>query len=226
MDSRELVQALQATTVLLSDKPYEAKRTDTVFFHARAWEDDDGLFPLASRLYHLYKTNSVSINGGEGGPPESTIGGQNWPGCGRYYSRLKELKTGVIYITDPANNTKEENEMFLMLAMRKEWRSAIIIGQPHQILREFLGMIASMRDHKYWMRIYAVAPKTVDWTKLIYGSPGVPFTPRFDHITQELERIPRYQAKGDLAQYYELYPYLRVRSSITRTWSPTEHPVR
>lgn len=220
----ELLQAVQATIVLLSDEP--TTRVDTTFFHARAWEDDDGLFCLAGHLYRTHKVNSISINGGEGGAMGSTIGGQNWPGQEQYRSRLQELGVGLIYLTKPANNTKEENEMFLQLAMQRRWRSAIIIGQPHHILREFLGMIASMRDHAYWMRIYAAAPRTIDWTKLVYGSPSIPFTPRFDHIEEELNRIPKYQAKGDLAQYHELFPYLRIRSSITRTWSPTEHPVQ
>lgn len=216
MKSWELLQALQATIVLLSDEPKVAM--DTIFFHARAWEDDDGLFFLAGRQYRTYKVNSVSINGGEGGPPGSTIGGQNWPGWKQYDSRLRRLYVKDIYLTEPASNTKEENEKFLGLAIERKWRSAIIIGQPHQILREFLGMIASMRDHKYWMRIYAAAPRTVDYFKLVYGSPSVPLTPRFDHIMQELERIPRYQAKGDkgdLAQYHELYLYLKARSSIS-----------
>lgn len=226
MNSWDLLQAVQATTVLLSDEPLAT--IDTTFFHARAWEDDDGLFLLTSQLYHSHKTNSIAINGGEGGLPGSTIGGQNWPGWKHYVTKLQVSGVrGVdICVTDPAKNTKEENEMFLMLAMQKEWRSAVIIGQPHHILREFLGMIASMRDHAYWMRIYAAAPRTVDWTKLVYGSPSVLLTPRLEHIFQELERIPRYQAKGDLAQYNELYSYLGIRSLITRTWSPTEHPVQ
>lgn len=218
----ELLDAVQATTILLSDWPSE--ETDTIFFHARAWEDDDGLFPLATELCQTRKAKRVTINGGQGGRPGSTVGGQNWPGWREYLSRLWELGVKHVYGTDVANNTKEENEMFLKVAVRHEWRSAIILGQPHHILREFLGMIASMRDHKYWMRIYAVAPETTNWAKPVYGSPGISLSPRFEHITQEFERIPRYQAKGDLAKYYELYPYLRVRSSISETWSPTHTP--
>ena len=213
----------QANDVLLNDEPLT--ETDTIFFHARAWEDDDGLFELASQLYEAHKAKSIAINGGEGGPPGNTAGGQNWPGWREYLSRLVGFGVEHIYLTEVANNTKEENEMFLKLAMQMRWRSAIILCHPHQILREFLGMIASMRDHKYWMRIYAVVPKTTDWTKLVYGSPRIPLSPRFDHIAEELERIPRYQAKGDLAQYYELYPYLQIRSSICGTWSPVEHCV-
>lgn len=211
-ESDKELLAVQAITVLLSDEPLT--ETDTIFFHARAWEDDDGLFELASQLYKTHKTKSIAINGGEGGPLGSTVSGQNWPGWRDYFSRLRELGVGDIYLTEPANNTKEENEMFLKFAMQMRWRSGIIFGHPHQILRGFLGMIASMRDHKYWMRIYAVAPKTTDWTKPVYGSPSVPLMPRFDHIGQELKRIPIYQAKKDLATYEELFAYFAMRSFL------------
>ena len=76
-------------------------------------------------------------------------------------------------------------------------------------------MIASMRHHKYWMRIYGVTPMNTDWAKLVYGSPSVGLRPRFEHIQFERDRIPRYQAKGDLATYDEFFIYLASRS-ITR----------
>ena len=62
---------------LFSDAPKES--VDTIFFHARAWEDDDNLFDLAASLYHTtdgYRCVSITINGGQGGPPGSTIGGK------------------------------------------------------------------------------------------------------------------------------------------------------
>ncbi|MDP3769582.1 MAG: hypothetical protein U1A25_01390 [Candidatus Sungbacteria bacterium] len=203
-------QGIQAITVLSSDEAPE--ETDTIFFHARAWGDDDGLFDLAKQLYHTNRAKTVSINGGCGGPPGNTVMGENWPGWEHYQSELKKLGIGVICATNTALNTKEENEAFLKFAIYKRWRSAIILGQPHQLLRAFLGIIASMRDHLYWMRIYAAAPKATDWTKELHGAYNVPPAPRFNHILQELERVALYQAKGDLASFNELFTYLGMRS--------------
>ena len=204
----QLLQALQATTVLLSNEPHCS--VDTIFFHARAWDDDDDLFSIAAHIYHSYthKSDSVTINGGKGGPPGNTAEGENWPGYDAYLKQLEELHVDSVYATAPALNTKAENEAFLALAIVHQWKSAIILSQPHQILRSFLGMIASMRDHNYWMRIYAVAPKHTNWFKLVYGSPCAGLKPRFRHIEEELRRIPIYQANGDLASYDELFTYL------------------
>ena len=80
------LEALQATTVLLSDEPQES--VDTIFFHARAWGDEDGLFLLASKIFHAKKAAAVSINGGKGGPAGGTAIGEDWPGCYSYVAML------------------------------------------------------------------------------------------------------------------------------------------
>ena len=76
------LEALQAVTVLLSDEPNES--VDTIFFHTRAWGDEDGLFPLASEIFHAKKAKVVSINGGKGGPAGGTVIGEDWPGYCAY----------------------------------------------------------------------------------------------------------------------------------------------
>ena len=206
------LEALQATTVLLSDEPHES--VDTIFFHARAWGDDRGLFPLVANLYHIGKVRNVAINGGNGGPPGSTVVGENWPGCSRYITWLKSLDVARIEPTRQALHTKEENEAFLDLAIQKQWHSGIIVAKPHQILRAFLGIVASMRDHAYWIRVYAVAPRNIDWKQLVFSPHSTAMKPQFERIKDELDRIPIYQAKGHLCSYNDLFSYLERRSTI------------
>ena len=111
------LEALQATTVLLNDEPQES--VDTIFFHARAWGDEGGLFPLALEIFHAKKAASVSINGGKGGPAGSTTVGEDWPGCSTYTARLWTLGVNNIRVTRPAPHTKEENDAFLELAIEQ-----------------------------------------------------------------------------------------------------------
>ena len=206
------LEALQATTMLLSDEPEES--VDTIFFHARAWGDEDGLFPLAAEIFHAKNAATVSINGGKGGPAGNTIIGEDWPGCSAYAAMLQILGVKSIRVTRSALHTKEENNAFLELAIEQQWRSGIILGHPHQVLRALMGMIASMRNHVYWMRIYTVAPKNTDWKKLVYAPHSSVLMPRFQRIKDELDRIPFYQAKGHLCSYNDLFSYFERRSTI------------
>ena len=207
------LEALQATTMLLSEAP-PGESVDTIFFHARAWGDEDGLFPLAAEIFHAKNAATISINGGKGGPAGNTIIGEDWPGCSAYAAMLRILGVKSIRFTRPAIHSKEENNAFLELAIEQQWRSGIILGQPHQVLRALMGMIVSMYDHTYWMRVYAVAPKNTDWQKLVYAPHTSILIPRFERIKDELDRIPIYQAKGHLCSYDELFVYLEERSTI------------
>ncbi len=203
---------VQATTMLLSDWP--VKSVDVLFFHSRAPHDDDGLFELAGELYRASAVKRVAINGSDGEREPGGAAGAIWPGKGFYIQRLREL--GVAgwrdpILTRPAFNTKDEDNAFLEIARAEGWRSVGVLTQPHQLLRAMLGLVKSMDEQGYGMRVYAVAPRGTPWWKEVYGPQSEKLLPRFDHIWEELRRIPIYQAKGDLATFAEFFQYLRWR---------------
>lgn len=201
----------QAATVLSSDWP-TTEGVDGLFFHARSFGDDDGLFKIAADFHA--RGARVVINGSCGERQVGTKPGEAWPGKAAYLERLRAVGVADTLSSEPAFNTKQENEMFLKLAVEKKWRSAAILTQPHQMLRAFLGMVKSMATCNYWVRVYAVAPKFTDWCKEVHGSQGAKAMLRFDHIEEEFKRIPLYQQKGDLATFEELFEYLKRRESI------------
>jgi len=192
-----------ATIMALSDWPREP--VDAIFFHARAQEDDDGLFALSARLINSGLARFVAINGFDGLA--------NAPGKEHYIINL--IKAGVesskIFISDPASNTKEENNAFLELSKENKWKSAVIISQPHQILRCFLGAVASMKQEDYELRLHAAYPQSTSWLKHVFGSQGVENKERFEHVSDELDRIPRYQEKSDLCHFEDFFEYIRNR---------------
>jgi hypothetical protein len=202
---------VQAVTVLLSDWP--TKPMDAVFFHARSHGDDDGLFELAAEFLNQRLARRVVINGSDGERADGTGPGTAWPGKKVWLDRLKDF--GITpFLTRPAFHNRDENEAFQELAEAERWKSAVILTQPHQILRTFLGAVKSMADHRYWMRLHAAAPRATPWWKKVHGSQGAEELARFQHIEAEFKRVPLYQQKGDLATLPELWAYLQSRESI------------
>lgn len=208
----------EARIVLLSDWPTDP--VEAIFFYARSHDDDDeNIFRTASELASRFG-GCVVINGSDGELADGTGPGVAWAGKGIWIDRLKDFGITPL-LTRPALDNKDENEAFLSCAIAQGWKSAAILTQPHQIVRTFLGAVKSMADRDYWMRLHAVAPKSVDWWKVVRGSQGAEALPRGMHIGKEDSRIPLYQLKGkygkggrDLATYEELFAYLQRRNAI------------
>jgi hypothetical protein len=58
------------------------------------------------------------------------------------------------------------------------------------------------------LRVYPFWSIRFDFTALAYGSQGQGPHPRLGWIDEEYNRIPRYQAQGDLASLPELWSYI------------------
>jgi hypothetical protein len=203
LDPTELYQA---TCMILSNLPTQS--ADVVLFHARGVDDDDGLFELVTRLIQEGRAHKIAINGFDGistTEPGKRIGsGKDF--CIKKLSPLIDPK--IIIPTDPAQNTIEENRAFLKLARERNWKSGIIVAQPHQLLRAMLGAVKEISKHEMNFRLHSVCPQSVDWDKNVFANQGVQSV-RFDNISAELNRIPEYIAQGDLATLEELIAFLR-----------------
>lgn len=218
----------RVTCMLLTDSL--PRNLDTIFFHARAHGDSDQLFGLAADYYRRYNSPCVFINGGDGSHRSGIVPHESWAGAKGWAHELIAfgISSGDIVFTKSAFNTKEENDYFLELARERKLKRALVVGQPHHLVRSFLGLLKSMSDANYWMRIYAVSPKfktTDSWWQAVYSFSAfltpeeLPlseerYRPRFDLVGGEVTRIPRYQEKGDLATFEELFLYLRRRENI------------
>lgn len=196
---------VEATLRLVTDP---LASSDAVFFHARAEADDDGLFELVANLHHGGWAKTVVVNGSKSGTLEPGGTVHSYPGVEYYEKRLRLLGISSIYETDPAFNTLEENQVFLKLAREKRWKRAILVSQPHQILRIFLGAVQTMKIQGYWMTLYASVPSVTDWLKPVYGSQGQKLLPRHQHISEEEEKVIQYQGRGDIATLDDLLHYL------------------
>ena len=219
----------RADCMLLTD--HLPSNVDVIFFHARAHGDCDDLFELVANSYREYNEPFVFVNGGDGKHHNGTVPLESWEGAERWRDQLTKLHVHHkdIIVTQTAFHTKEENNYFLEAAREKKVKSALVVGQPERLTRQFLGLVKSMNDMNYWMRVYPLAPKfkaTYSWWRPVYcfsamltpeelPSREERYRPRFDLAGNEAAKIPVFQEKGDLATFEELFSYLRRRESIS-----------
>lgn len=202
-------EIFKAGLMLEGTKP--PKPVDVLFFHSRAFGDETGLFELASALYHEGLVKQVILPNTEGEREGSFIPFEANRGKIAYTSDLVQMgvsKKDILY-GGSGKNTKTESEGFLALAKEKSWNTAVVLAQPHQILRAILGLVKSMEQQNYWIYAYPVIPSYTPWQEVVSGSQGFEKKTREEHIRDEYDRIVRYQQQGYLASFDELFNYLR-----------------
>lgn len=209
-----LLDIYQATAMVLSGRP--SRPVDTLFFHGRSYGDYTGLFELTRDLVDSRLVRTVLLFGNEGQRVGSDIPFQSNPG--RTWCRQQLIANGVsegVIFDAPLGgyHTRWESNDFLTVCIQNDWTSGVILTQPHQLLRAMLGMVKAMQERAYMMAVYTAAPTNTPWQEVVRGNQGMELKRREDHISDELMRIPRYQAAGDLASFQELFGYLAMRDN-------------
>ena len=207
----EELRLYQATVMLLSGQPRGG--VDVLFFHNRSFGDYTGLFEIARAMIRQVGFITITNNEGErvgSITPYEANPGMSW--CINQLTQKHRVPPEKILHPDMrAFHTRHENEAFVKQAEERGWLSGVILAQPHQLLRATLGMVQAMEQSGYMMAIYTAAPPDTPWQAEVRGNQGFQEKPRVDHIRDELERVFRYQATGELASFDELFTYLKAR---------------
>ncbi len=205
---------VQATTILLNDRK-PAFGAHIALLHARSFGDEGEVLDHAARLHLSENHPFILVNGSDGEGVEP--GKQAWAGRQKWVEELTHRGVTLMgmFESPPALHTKAENDVFLEYCKEHQYQPAYVVTQPHQIVRTMLGFVRSMRDKNFWMNMYASVPLGIAWWQEAYGPQGEKKLTRFDHMWEELRRIPQYQAKGDLATFEELFDYLKKRDAGT-----------
>lgn len=211
-DANFLYQANLANLMLLSGQT--PTPVDAIFFHDRSFGDFTNLFEMTEEMYKNGVTRFIATPNTDGARFGRNIPGEASPG--KIWTRAQLLKQGVpdqiiLHPNLSSHYTREENDAFLELSMRMGWRSAVILAQPHQLLREMLGMIKVIDEADYFMRIYTAAPLFTPWHEVVHVNQGEESKPRLENIKDELQRIQDYQQKEHLASFDQLFTYLEAR---------------
>lgn len=212
-DINTAAEFFQASVMVLSGRP--TKTVDVLFFHNRSFGDYTDLFEMAGEIFRKGSVRFVTVTNNEGERFGSTIPFEANPGmteCIRCLTEEQQIPSENILVPKTkAFHTRQENNTFLELSRQNSWRSGVILTQPHQLLRAMLGMVQAMGKEGYQMEVYTAAPPSTPWQEIVKGNQGVDLKPRVEYIADELERIYRYQASGELATLDELFEYLKAR---------------
>jgi len=214
LEERVVRPAAVAMQKLRNDEP--PGPVDAVFFFARSFgDDDDALFAIAAHCIMRGRARHILINGSEGERFGGTQPREAWAGKTAWIERFKGFGIEVVLTSRPAFHAKDEHEAFLDEAVRRGWRSAVLLTQPIQMLRFALGQLKSCVDRPYPMRLYAACPQRNDWEESDHGSQGMAESPRWVHCVLDALRVAPYWYKGDIASPAELLEYLDRREEIT-----------
>lgn len=224
-DPKFLYNAYRANLMLLSGRPQ--KHVDVLFFHNRSFGDYTGLYEMARSMYQERQARFIAITNNEGetylNPTEPFVANPGKTECIRKLTEGSRILRRRILIPEmKALHTREENTAFLDLSIKEGWESAVILAQPHQVLRPFLGLIQTMRQAGYWMDVYAAAPSSTPWLEEVKGNQGEQMKARSEHIDEELGRIYLRQSTNELASFEQLFAYLEAREQGTLVLGQTE----
>jgi hypothetical protein len=182
-----------------------------------SYGDDRELFPLAAKLINNDEAKYLMINGSDGEAVKDPRPGAAWAGKDEYIRQLKEngVPMDKIILSKPALHTYQANIEYLKTAMEHDFKTAVTLNQPQQLLRATLGQICAMDRKKYWMRLYSTYSEPWEAARLVQGPQGDVKTPRFELLGKaEFDRIMTYQKNGDLASFEEFLAYIKKRPEI------------
>lgn len=220
----DIAKLYQVTVMLLSGRAKQP--VDVLFFHNRSFGDYTNLYEMAGEMFKRGRVGFIAVTNNEGERFGSTVPYAANPGMTEHIRRLTEEQQippeNILHPETRAFHTRQENDAFLELSKQMVWRSGVILAQPHQIIRPMLGMLQAMDVGGYQMEIYTAAPEVTPWLEVVRGNQGIELKPRIEHISDELERIYRYQTSGELATFEQLFDYLKAREERSLILDPME----
>lgn len=204
-----------ARTDLRLSSGQPSRPVDVIFFHNHAYGDYTGLYELTKAMYRGRRARFIAVTNNEGERFGGTEKFEANPGkteCIRILTQEQHIPKARILVPDmEARHTREENRAFVDLSIQQSWRSAVILGQPHRLLRFMLGLVQEIDTTGYLMEVYTAAPSFTPWLEVVRGSQGAEEKPRIERIDDELDRVYRYQASRELATFEQLFTYLTIR---------------
>lgn len=211
--TNKLFEIIKATTMVLGDFPPQP--VDVVFLFSKSFEDTPALIQLSADIISNRISKRILLANQNGEKWKQAVKYEANPGKEYYIHELAKRgisKEKIILCSNPNKvhvgfNTREESDAFLMKSFKSGYKTAVLVTQPHQMLRAVLGTLKTIIDKKYNINLWCAVPNHVDWFKKAGGSQGLEVKPRIDHILDEAKRIIKYQEKGDLSSFTEFFKY-------------------
>ncbi len=194
------------------------KRTaDGVFLFGQTVDNQESVFASAHHLLQRRRARKVMIMHTDAlsGYP----GFESWRRAMIRVGVQDGLIEGVSTPETMSLNTLIEARAMVRHAKRRGYTTVIVCASPFQQPRAFMTSVtAAMYDYP-GLRIYSQPGLPLPWHEKATHSQGSTAGTRAGLIAGEIERIARYQGKGDLDSVQDVLDYLNKRSYLPGHWS-------
>jgi len=142
-----------------------------------------------------------------------------YPGFAAWYRALMDLGlkpdkiSGVSTHSFPILHTLTEATALVRHAKATKMLVVFVVAAPFHQLRAFMTTISVALQEFPELRVYNRTGQPLPWSETVRHSQGTLECRRRELIHSELERIERYQAKGDLASTEQILAYLSRRDA-------------
>lgn len=111
------------------------------------------------------------------------------------------VKESHIIVDDKSMQTKAQAKEIVSLAKQKNWKRIILVASPDHQYRAYLTFLRIILDNYPSLIMINAPAKNLSW----FDDMG--WKSQYNRLDQEFERIDKYSAKGDLANYQEAIEY-------------------
>jgi len=185
---------------------------DAVFLFGQTLDNQKSVFTRAQSLLQQRHARKIMIM--------NTDALSGYPGFDSWRSALirSGIEDGLIEgASSPETtslNTLIEARAMVRHAKRRGYRTLIVCASPFQQPRAFMTSVTVAMSEYPELAIHSQPGLALPWHEKVTHSQGRTEGTRARLIAGELERIERYQDKGDLASVEEVLDYLSKRSKF------------
>jgi hypothetical protein len=209
MENLELTLGTQQTTLeayteLLLSLLYTAPvKSDAIFIHVN--QDVEIVHRLAERAVELYRQGygqHIVVNGlSREDAIAQNVSHEGFAYWQEVFVKQYNVPESTVLPIKPSQNTPQETVHFLELAKEHNWKNALFLAVPSQLIRAYLQMVALVQNHKSTVQIrFQTSHEPIEWrkeiTKQLVGG-GILKGTRSEHIREEVKRLSLYMRGCD-----------------------------
>lgn len=202
------IELLEITIRTLCDVKAE-KTIDAVYLYSQTEDNQSSVLSAAHQLMSESRIRKIFM--ADSGPKSG------YPGYAAWEKALLDMGVpeasimGVdLWDTESLNTLIEANAM-IQHAKQHHFADIYVVASPFHQLRAFMTSITAAQNHYPEINIYSYNGDSLPWLEHVAHSQGETLGPRRELIGGELDRIIKYQQKGDLAMDTDVLHYLNNR---------------
>lgn len=205
-------QLIELTVRLFSD-PAPAEPIPAAYLFGQTPDNQESVHAAGAALFAARRAHAVAIGGTR--PLSGYPGEDAWRADLVAHGIPSESILSIPPVDPDAliGTTLTESQAFVAYADRAGYAAAYIVAAPFHQLRSCMTMVSEVLRARSPLRIYSAPGMPLAWLAEVAHSQGTVRGARKGLIAGELERIRRYQEKGDILPTEDILAYFDRRAA-------------